>query len=166
MSAGAALSARDETLPRHRLLTFAALWRRTETMLLYGAAVLLIGTLVTYLDNHKLEIDFLILGGLLLLLGAGFHLGSRRHYVQATAEGLRLNALLKFELIPFQEIRQAVSYTHLDVYKRQIYYWAISLRMPADKVKGYTSTVTYDPQTPGSGPPPVHPHVTEPGFGA
>lgn len=106
MSAGTALSARDEPQPRHRLLTFAATWRRTETMLLYGAAVLLIGTLVTYLDSHKLEIEFLILGGLLLLLGAGLHLGSRRHYVQVTSEGLRLNALLKFELIPFQEIRQ------------------------------------------------------------
>jgi hypothetical protein len=75
-------------------------------MLLYGAAVLLIGTIVTYLDSHKLDGEFLILGSLLLLLGAGFHVGSRRHYVQVTTEGLRLNGLLKFEVIPFQEIRQ------------------------------------------------------------
>lgn len=52
------------------------------------------------------------------------------------------------------------------VFSLVIYFWAVSLRMPAEKVKQYTSIVTYDPQTPGSGPPPVHPHITEPGFGA
>jgi hypothetical protein len=78
-------------------------------MLLYGAAVLLIGTAVTYLDSHKLEIEFLILGGFLLVLGVGFHLGSRLHYVQVTPEGLRLNGLFRRELIAFPEIRQVRS---------------------------------------------------------
>jgi hypothetical protein len=107
LSAGTALSARDEPRPRHQLLTFTSLWRRTETMLFYGVAVLLIGELVTYLDSHKLESQFLVLAVLSLISAAWFHLGSRRHYVQVTPDGLRLNTLRRHELIPFQEIRQA-----------------------------------------------------------
>jgi len=52
------------------------------------------------------------------------------------------------------------------VFSLIIYYWAVSLRLPPEKVREYVSVVTYDPQTPGSGPPPVHPHISEPGFGA
>jgi len=75
-------------------------------MLMYGAAVMLIGTGVTYADSHKFDWEFLILGVLLLVLGLGFHFGARRHYVQLTEDGLRLNGLLKHELIPVGEIRQ------------------------------------------------------------
>lgn len=78
-------------------------------MVFYGAAVLLIGTVVTYAGNHKFELDFLILGVLLLLLGLGLHFGSRRHYVQLTPEGLLLNGPFRHELIPLQEIRQVRS---------------------------------------------------------
>jgi amino acid transporter len=52
------------------------------------------------------------------------------------------------------------------IFSLVIYYWAVSLRLPPEKVREYVSVVTYDPQTPGSGPPPVHPHISEPGFGA
>lgn len=106
MSGGAALTVSAPPQPRHQLLTFAALWRRTQTMLFYGAAVMLIGTLVTYVGDHKFDLEFLILGILLLVFGVGFHFGARLHYVQVTAGGLLLNRLLKHELIPFSEIRQ------------------------------------------------------------
>jgi amino acid transporter len=52
----------------------------------------------------------------------------------------------------------------ITIFSLVIYYWAISLRLPVEKVKEYISAVTYDPQTEGSGPPPVHPQVQEPGF--
>jgi len=50
------------------------------------------------------------------------------------------------------------------IFSLVIYYWAVSLRLPVEKVKEYIAGVTYDPQTAGSGPPPTHPHVQEPGF--
>lgn len=106
MSGGNALPATDPPPRRHQLLIFASSWRRTQTMLLYGAAVMLIGTGVTYADSHKFDLEFLILGVFLVLLGVGFHFGARLHYVQVTDDGLRLNRLLKHELIPFPEIRQ------------------------------------------------------------
>jgi hypothetical protein len=78
-------------------------------MLFYGGAVMLIGTLVTYLGDHKLELDFLLLGLLLVALGAAYLLGARRYYVQVTDGGLALNGLRRHALIPFSEIRQVRS---------------------------------------------------------
>ncbi|HEY6538358.1 MAG TPA: hypothetical protein VI138_04875 [Candidatus Dormibacteraeota bacterium] len=107
MSGGAAPTADDPPRLRHRLLTFAAVWRRTQTMLFYGAAVLLVGTVVTYVDSHKLDLELLIVGILLLLFGIAFVFGGRLHYVQVRPGGLRLNGLRGFQEIPFAEIRQA-----------------------------------------------------------
>ncbi|MGH7641740.1 MAG: hypothetical protein ACRENX_01765 [Candidatus Dormibacteria bacterium] len=107
MSGGAALTVSDPPPDRHLLIPFASTWRRTQIMLFYGAGVLLIGCLVEYLGHHrKNDLEFLILGLLLLLIGVGFHFGSRLHYVQVTQDGLRLNRLLKHELVPYSEISQ------------------------------------------------------------
>ena len=103
MSEGSALANSD---PPHQLLTFRALWRRTQTMFFYGAAVMLIGVVVTLFGNHKVDFEFLTLGVVLLVLALGFHFGSRRHYVQATAEGLLIHGLVSHQLIAFDDIRQ------------------------------------------------------------
>ncbi len=79
-------------------------------MLFYGAAVLLIGTVLEFFGHHsKNDQEFLFLGVLLLVVGIGFHFGSRLHYVQVTDQGLLLNRLVKHELIPFAEISQVRS---------------------------------------------------------
>lgn len=109
MSAGTALATPDESQPRHRLINFTSQWRRTQTMVFYGAAVLLIGTGVTYATSHKFYWDYVLLGALLVLLGFGIRFGSRRYYVQLTPEGLLLNGVFRHQLIPFQEIRQVRS---------------------------------------------------------
>ncbi len=83
-------------------------------MLLYGAAVMLIGTLITYWGDHKFDPEFLVLGVLLLLIGVGSHFVARAHYALASDSGLLLNRLLGHELIPYSEIRQVRSQT-LDV---------------------------------------------------
>ncbi|MGC1184142.1 MAG: hypothetical protein WBA31_03190 [Candidatus Dormiibacterota bacterium] len=106
MSGGAAHIAGDPPQPQHRLLTFGAVWRRTQTMLFYGAAVMLIGTAVTYADDHKLDLEFLLLGLLLLVFGLAYLFGARRYYVQVTEGGLVLNGLRRHALIPFADIRQ------------------------------------------------------------
>lgn len=109
LSGGAAQTAGDPPQPQHRLLTFSAVWRRTQTMLFYGAAVMLIGTAVTYAGDHKLDLEFLVLGLLLLVLGLAYLFGARRYYVQVTEGGLALNGLLRHALIPFSDIRQVRS---------------------------------------------------------
>jgi hypothetical protein len=109
LSGGAANSAGDPPEPHHRLLTFGAVWRRTQTMLFYGAAVMLIGTAVTYAGDHKLDPEFLLLGLLLLVFGLAYLFGARRYYVQVTEGGLCLNGLRRHALIPFSDIRQVRS---------------------------------------------------------
>ncbi|MGA7363324.1 MAG: hypothetical protein WCB86_05260 [Candidatus Dormiibacterota bacterium] len=109
MSGGHALPAVAPTQTRHPLLTFASAWRRTQTMLFYGAAVLVIGTVVGDVGDHQFDPLTLILGVLLFLLALAVHYGSRLHYVQVTDGGLRLNGVRKHELIPFSEIRQVRS---------------------------------------------------------
>lgn len=107
MKGGTTLSEGAPAQPRHQLLAFASLWRRTQTMVLYGAGVLVVGTGVTYLDSHRFVLEYLILAAALLLLGVGFHYGARQHYVQLEDDGLRIQGLVRRELVPLAAVRQA-----------------------------------------------------------
>jgi len=110
LSEGTALTVSDPPQSRHLLLPFAATWRRTQIMLFYGGAVLLLGTVIQYVGHDtKNDLDYLVSGILLLLLGVGLRFGSRRNYVQVTEDGLLLNRLVKHEVIPFSEISQVRS---------------------------------------------------------
>ncbi|HUY56710.1 MAG TPA: hypothetical protein VMV12_02650 [Candidatus Micrarchaeaceae archaeon] len=103
------VSAIAQPQPRHQLLTFASAWRRTQTMLFYGAAVMLIATVVGYLGDHQYNPSTVAMGVLLLLVGFAVHFGSGLHYVQVTDAGLRLNRWRTHDLIPFTAIRQVRS---------------------------------------------------------
>ncbi|MGH7608636.1 MAG: hypothetical protein ACREOD_01640 [Candidatus Dormibacteria bacterium] len=93
--------------PRYPLLTFAATSRRTQVMLLYGAAVLLIGNLVSYLgDRHQFQIGFVAVAPLVLLvLAVAVRYLTRRHALTVEEEGLRIGSLTRSELVRYELIR-------------------------------------------------------------
>ena len=91
---------------RFLLLPFAAVWRRTQVMVLLGGVVLLVATGLTYLEHHQFESAFVVLGVILLALAIPLRLGGRRHYVEVEAEGLRISGLFRSTLVPFDAIRQ------------------------------------------------------------
>jgi hypothetical protein len=91
---------------RYSLLTFAAVWRRTEVMVLLGAVALIVATGVTYFQHHRFESGFVVLAVVLLAFAIPLRFGARRHYVAVEAEGLRISGLFRSTLIPFDLIRQ------------------------------------------------------------
>jgi hypothetical protein len=91
---------------RYPLLTFAAVWRRTQVMVLLGAVVLFAATAVDDVQRHRFEPSFLVLAAVLLVLAIPLHFGARRHYVSIGAEGLRISGLFRSAVIPFPAIRQ------------------------------------------------------------
>ncbi|MGH7611113.1 MAG: hypothetical protein ACREN4_03760 [Candidatus Dormibacteria bacterium] len=103
------VSASQATSPqapaRFSLLSFAASSRRVQVMLLYGAAVLIVGTVVTYLGDHQFEPAYPIAAGVLALMVLLLQVASRRHAVTVEAESLRIGGLLSSEEVPFAAIR-------------------------------------------------------------
>ncbi|MGH7705979.1 MAG: hypothetical protein ACRENY_08950 [Candidatus Dormibacteria bacterium] len=115
MTGGAVLPAAGGDVPQqHQLLTFAASWKRTKIMVFYGAGVFLVGTAVSYAQDHKLDLELLFLGLVLVVVGFAVHFGARRHYVAVVDTGLWINRIGGHDLIPFPDIRQ-VRAQNLDV---------------------------------------------------
>jgi hypothetical protein len=91
---------------RYPLLPFVSIWRRAEVMVILAVVALIFATAATYVEHHRFESGFVVLGVVLLIFVPLLRLGTRRHYVAVEADGLRIYGLRRSSLVPFEAIRQ------------------------------------------------------------